>query len=162
MARTDRTEVELQGDRGIRLERIFACAPEVLWDTMTDPALIPEWWGPAHHAPTVVEMDVRPGGRWRFELHAHDNVFGFGGEYQAVERPALLRQTFVFDPFPDAGSVEEATLQALPDGTTLFQVDITHPTPEGRDQQVAGGMVEGMQETHRRLAALVATRASAK
>ena len=156
MARTDVTEVELVGDRAARLERIFECTPEVLWDVMTDPALIPEWWGPAHHAPAVIEMDVRVGGRWRFELHAHDNVFGFGGEYLAVERPTLLRQTFVFDPFPDHGSTEEATLTVLPDGTTLLQVLIEHPTPEGRDAQLNSGMVEGMQETHRRLAALVA------
>jgi len=40
-------------------------------------------------------------------------------------------------------------------------VDITHPTPEGRDAQLAGGMAEGMQETHRRLEALVIAAGSA-
>lgn len=149
------TDVELIDDRALRLTRIFRCTPEVLWDVMTDPARIPEWWGPAHHAPTVVEMDVHPGGRWRFELHAHENVFGFGGEYLEVARPSLLVQTFVFDPFPDDGTVERATLEAQPDGSTLFQVEVTHRTPEGRTNQLSSGMVEGMQETHRRLAALV-------
>jgi uncharacterized protein YndB with AHSA1/START domain len=156
MPRDDVTEIELIDDCTARLERIFRCTPEVLWDVMTDPARFPEWWGPAHHSPTVVEMDVRVGGRWRFELNAHENVFGFGGEYLEIERPALLVQTFVFDPFPDGGTVERATLEAQPDGSTLFRVDVTHPTPEGRTNQLSSGMLEGMQETHRRLAALVA------
>lgn len=150
-----KTDVTMVGDRGVRLERVFPGPPELVWDVMTDPALIPRWWGPAHHAPQVVEMDVRPGGRWRFEMHAHDTVFGFGGEYLEVQRPARIVQTFVFDPFPDAGAREEATLAVTAEGDTLFTVDITHPTTEGRDAQIAGGMAEGMQETHRRLEALI-------
>jgi uncharacterized protein YndB with AHSA1/START domain len=155
------TTVTTVGDRGVRLVRVFPAPPDVVWDTMTDPSLVPSWWGPAHHAPVVVEMDVRPGGRWRFEMHAHGNVFGFGGEYLEVERPGRLVQTFVFDPFPDAGATEVATLALHGDGHTLFTVDITHPTPEGRDAQLAGGMAEGMQETHRRLEALVIAAGSA-
>ncbi len=151
-----RTTVTAVGSTGVRLERVFPGPPELVWDIMTDPALIPRWWGPAHHAPVVVAMDVRPGGRWRLEMHAHDTVFGFGGEYLEVERPGCLVQTFVFDPFPDAGATERATLTAHGDGETLLVVDITHPTAEGRDAQLAGGMAEGMQETHRRLTALIA------
>ena len=59
MPRDDVTEIQLIDDCTARLERIFRCTPEVLWDVMTDPARIPEWWGPAHHSPTVIEMDVR-------------------------------------------------------------------------------------------------------
>jgi len=160
MLSDNHTEVTLVGDRAARLERLFPCSPEVLWDVMTDPALIPQWWGPEHHAPTVVEMDVRSGGRWRFELHAHDNVFGFGGEYLAIDRPNVLRQTFVFDPFPNAGTIEETTLTAQPDGTTLLAIDVAHRTAEGLQAQISSGMVEGMQETHRRLSTLVAARAT--
>ncbi len=160
MTHDERTDVTPQGDRAVRLQRVFAAPPEVLWDVVTDATLIPRWWGPAHHAPRVVEMDVRPGGRWRFEMDAHGTVFGFGGEYLHVERPGLLVQTFVFDPYPDAGAREEMRLAAHGDGHALLTVDIIHPTPEGRDAQLAGGMAEGMQETHRRLAALVAERMS--
>ena len=156
MTDRERTSITRVGDRDARLERLFRCTPEVLWDVMTDPARIPEWWGPAHHHPRVVEMDVRVGGRWRFELLAHDDVFGFGGEYLHVERPLRLRQTSVFDPFPDSGVVEDATLTAQPDGITHLAIALTHPTPEGLTNQISSGMVEGMQETHRRLAALVA------
>jgi uncharacterized protein YndB with AHSA1/START domain len=160
MPGTDRTDVTPQGDHGVRLQRVFAAPPDVVWDAMTDPALIPRWWGPAHHAPCVVEMDLRPGGRWRFEMDAHGTIFGFGGEYLEVERPGRLVQTFVFDPYPDAGAREEITLAPHANGHALLTVDITHPTPEGRDAQLSGGIAEGMQETHRRLAVLVAERMS--
>ena len=160
MPGADRTEVTLNGDRSIRLQRVLPAPPDMVWAVITDPDLIPRWWGPAHHAPQVREMDVRPGGRWRFEMDAHGTVFGFAGEYLEVQPPDRLVQTFVFDPFPDAGTTEEMTLTAGPDGTTVLTVDITHPAAEGRDAQLAGGMAEGMQETHRRLAALVAERMS--
>ena len=155
------TTVTLVGDRALRLERVFPGTPDLVWDVMTDPARIPHWWGPAHHAPMVVEMDVRPGGRWRFEMDAHGTVFGFSGEYIEVRRPHRIVQTFVFDPYPDAGTREEAVLTPHGDGATLLTVDITHPAPEGRDAQLAGGMAEGMQETHRRLAALIVEAGSA-
>jgi uncharacterized protein YndB with AHSA1/START domain len=143
------------GERGITVERVFPGPPETVWGVLTDPALIPEWWGPAHHAPTVVEMDVRPGGRWRFEMHAHDTIFGFGGEYLEVDAPHRIVQTFVFDPFPDAATVEALVLEDLGDGSTRLWVEITHPSAEGRDQQLAGGMAQGLRATHDRLHALV-------
>jgi len=151
------TSVALVGDRALRVERVFDAAPGRVWAVMTDPALIPRWWGPAHHDPTVVEMDVRPGGRWRFELAGGNGaVFGFSGEYLEVEAPHRLVQTFVFDSFPDAGTTESLELEDAGGGCTLLRVDIVHPTPEGRDQQLASGMQQGVRATHDRLQALIA------
>ena len=151
------TSVASVGDRALRVERVFDGTPGRVWAVMTDPALIPQWWGPAHYDPSVVEMDVRPGGRWRFELAGGNGaVFGFSGEYLEVEAPHRLVQTFVFDPFPDAGTTESLVLEDPGGGRTLLRVDIVHPTPEGRDQQLASGMEQGMRVTHDRLQALVA------
>ena len=46
----------------------------------TDPTLIPDWWGPT----TVVDqMDVRPGGSWRFVTHSSDgSENAFRGTYR--------------------------------------------------------------------------------
>jgi uncharacterized protein YndB with AHSA1/START domain len=151
------TSVARVGDRALRVERVFDGTPERVWEVMTDPALIPQWWGPAHHDPTVVEMDVCPGGRWRVELTGgNGTVFGFSGEYLEVVAPHRLVQTFVFDPFPDAGTTESLVLEDTGGGCTVLRVDIMHPTPEGRDQQLASGMEQGMRATHDRLQALVA------
>jgi len=153
---TTLTEV---GDCALRLERTFEATPAELWAALTDPAGIPEWWGPAHHHPRVVEMDVRTGGAWRFELAGGNGaVFGFSGRYLRVDAPVHLQQTFVFDPFPDAAVTESFRLDDLGDGRTLLVVDVVHPSAEGRDAQVMNGIEAGTSEAHNRLQSVVAAR----
>ncbi len=47
----------------IRVERVFDAPRSHVFSVWTNPELIPEWWG---DGTVVEEMDVRPGGRWRF------------------------------------------------------------------------------------------------
>src|SRR5260370_16922613 len=47
------------------MERIFDVPRELVWAALTSPEHIPHWWGPRGSTATVVEMDVRPAGRWR-------------------------------------------------------------------------------------------------
>ena len=71
----------------IRVERVFDAPPEHVYSIWTDPELIPGWWG---DGTVVEEMDVRPGGRWRFRT-----AFGVvEGEFREVEAPTRLVQTF--------------------------------------------------------------------
>lgn len=35
---------------------------------------VAEWWGPNGFTTTIHEMDVRPGGVWRFTMHGPDGV----------------------------------------------------------------------------------------
>ena len=87
-------DVTTPTDREIHIERVFA--------VYTDPKLIPEWWGPRGTTAVVDEMDVRPGGRWRFiirvvvVLHGWrrwDRAFGTCTENHAVERAGIIRRT---------------------------------------------------------------------
>ncbi|MEA2632614.1 MAG: hypothetical protein QOE66_2833, partial [Chloroflexota bacterium] len=78
----------------LTFERTFDAPRELVWKAMTDPAQVPNWWGPKNTTTTVVEMDVRPGGRWRFINHttAGEDV-PFKGEYLEVLPPERLVQT---------------------------------------------------------------------
>jgi len=81
------TTVTTPNEIEIRVERVFDAPREHVFSVWTDPQLIPEWWG---DGTTVEEMDVRPGGRWRFNT-------GYGvveGEFQEVDPPERLVQTF--------------------------------------------------------------------
>jgi uncharacterized protein YndB with AHSA1/START domain len=49
----------------LTFERTFDAPRDLVWRAFTDPELIPRWWGKHGTTTTVVEMDVRPGGRWR-------------------------------------------------------------------------------------------------
>jgi uncharacterized protein YndB with AHSA1/START domain len=81
------TVVTTPNELEIRIERVFDAPRDHVFSIWTDPALIPEWWG---DATVVEEMDVRPGGRWRFRT-----AFGVvEGEFREVEPPARLVQTF--------------------------------------------------------------------
>ncbi len=65
----------------IRVERIFEAPRTHVFSVWTDPQLIPEWWG---DGTVVEEMDVRPGGTYRFRT-----AFGVvEGELREVERPS--------------------------------------------------------------------------
>ena len=37
--------------------------PAQVWQLWADPRLLERWWGPPSHPATVVEHDLRPGGR---------------------------------------------------------------------------------------------------
>jgi len=82
-------------DREIVLSRVFDAPRELVFKAWTDSRHVAEWWGPNGFTTTVHEMDVRPGGVWRFVMHSPDGVdFDNAREYHAVE---MGHQTF--DPF---------------------------------------------------------------
>src|SRR5437879_5463961 len=90
------TKVSLPSDTEILITREFDAPRDLVFKAMTDPNLIPRWWGPRNQTTTVDKMDVRPGGRWRFVMGAPDGTTsGFRGEYREVvapERRLGLRQ----------------------------------------------------------------------
>lgn len=81
------TTVTTPNELEIRIERIFDAPRAHVYSVWTDPQLIPEWWG---EGTVVEEMDVRPGGTYRFRTN-HGLV---EGEYREVEKPERLVQTF--------------------------------------------------------------------
>ena len=52
-------------DSDLRIERLFDAPRALVYEAWTNPALLSQWWGPAHYPATHLDMDVRPGGRWR-------------------------------------------------------------------------------------------------
>jgi uncharacterized protein YndB with AHSA1/START domain len=61
-------------ERGTWLERVLEAPRELVWTVWTDPQHVAQWWGPTGFTNTVAEMDVRPGGVWRFVMHGPDGV----------------------------------------------------------------------------------------
>jgi uncharacterized protein YndB with AHSA1/START domain len=61
-------------DREIIITRVLDAPRELVFNAWTDPKHIAQWWGPRGFTNTVSEMDVRPGGVWRFVMHGPDGV----------------------------------------------------------------------------------------
>jgi uncharacterized protein YndB with AHSA1/START domain len=146
-------------DREIHVERVFDAPRDAVFAAYTDPQLIPEWWGP-HGTTTVVDqMDVRPGGSWRFVIrNADGSETGFRGTYREVVPSERIVQTFEWEGMPGHVSVETAVFEDLGGRTKVTGTSLFHTTEE-RDGMLASGMERGMNETFARLDELLARQA---
>ena len=144
-------------DREIHVERMFEAPRDRVFAAFTDPKLIPEWWGPT----TVVDqMDVRPGGSWRFVFHNADgSESAFRGTYREVIPPERIVQTFEWEGMPGHVHVETATFEDLGE-RTKFTTSLLFYTTEERDGLLAHGGERGANESYARLDALLARLAS--
>ncbi len=144
-------------DREIHIERVFEAPRDRVFATFTDPKLIPEWWGPT----TIVDqMDVRPGGSWRFVGHKADgSETAFRGTYREVTPPERIVQTFEWEGMPGHVHVETVVFEDLGDRTKLTTTLLFNTTEE-RDGLLAHGGERGMNETYARLDELLARLAS--
>jgi uncharacterized protein YndB with AHSA1/START domain len=145
-------KVTTPSDREIHTERVFDAPRERVFAVYTDPELIPEWWGPRGTTATVEEMDVRPGGRWRFLIRNSDGseVPAMHGTYREVTPPERLVQTFEWEGMPGHVSVDTVTFEDLGDRTRVVTDSIFHTTEE-RDGMLESGMEHGLGETYDRL-----------
>ena len=122
------TTVTKPNELEIRVERVFDAPRDHVFSVWTDPELIPGWWG---ENTVVEEMDVRPGGVWRFNT-------GFGvveGEYREVDPPARLVQTF-------QNHLQTLEFEDLGEQTKLTQT-MRFATTEERDTTMNYGVEEG-------------------
>jgi uncharacterized protein YndB with AHSA1/START domain len=58
----------------LHITRIFNAPRELVFKAWTDPEHLPKWWGPKGFTNTVQEIDIRPGGVWRYVMHGPDGV----------------------------------------------------------------------------------------
>ncbi|HYH31924.1 MAG TPA: SRPBCC domain-containing protein [Pseudonocardia sp.] len=73
----------------VTVVRTIAAAPERLYAAWTEPEQMRRWFA------TVVDADVRVGGRYRIELHEEDgSVNAFTGEYLELIPPERVAFTF--------------------------------------------------------------------
>jgi uncharacterized protein YndB with AHSA1/START domain len=140
-------------DHEIHVERVFDAPRDLVFAAFTDPKLIPEWWG----STTIVDqMDVRPGGSWRFVgTNPDDSESAFRGEFREVVPPERIVQTFEWEGMPGHVHVQTATFEDLGDRTKLTTT-LVFDTPEDRDRLLQHGMESGMNETYARLDQLLA------
>jgi len=122
------TTVTTPNELEIRVERIFDAPRAHVYSVWTDPELIPEWWG---HNTVVEEMDVRPGGNYRFRT-AHGVI---EGEFREVEPPARLVQTF-------QNHLQTLEFEDLGDRTKLVQT-MRFETLEQRNMTMQYGVEKG-------------------
>jgi uncharacterized protein (TIGR03086 family) len=149
--------VTLPSDTEILITRSFEAPRALVWEALTTPWHLLRWWGPDWHPLVRCEIDLRPGGSWRYITRGADgDELGWHGVYRTVVAPELIESTEVFEGFPDAESFNTMTL-AEADGVTTLQTLVRHSCQENRDGHVQAGMEAGMQQTFDRLDELLLT-----
>ncbi|WP_354701166.1 hypothetical protein DSM112329_01473 [Paraconexibacter sp. AEG42_29] len=144
---TDRpTTVTAQGDREILITREFAAPPELVFRAWTTPELVERWWGARRGAVTLVEIDLRVGGAWRFVMTAEGGFeVGFHGEYREIVPGERLVSTEVYEGMPDGEAVNTMDLTPTAAGT-MMTVLVEHSCREHRDGHLASGMEDGIRD----------------
>ena len=135
------TVVTTPNEFEIRVERVFAAPRAHVYRVWTDPQLIPEWWG---QGTVVEEMDLRPGGRYRFRTT--NGVVE--GEFREVQPPERLVQTF-------QNHVQTLVFEDLGEQTKLTQT-MRFDTLEQRDTTMRYGVTAGARSGHERVDTLLA------
>lgn len=154
---TETTTIYSEGG-DLTYERTFDAPRELVWKAHTDPQLIPRWWGQRGSTTTVAEMDVRPGGKWRYVSSAPDrDDIAFYGEYLDVTPPERIKWTFMFDVegVGPMGGPETLTFQDV-GGKTLMRAVSHMGSAEVIEEALATGMTAGAIETWDRLDELLA------
>jgi uncharacterized protein YndB with AHSA1/START domain len=151
-ANSDTFTVTTPSEREIRMTRLFNAPRHLVWEAMSKPEHIKRWWGclGEGYSVPVCEVDLRPGGKWRFVNRHAKGEAEFYGEYREIVPPERVVFTEIFAPFPDAGSLVTAVLTEENDKTRLT-VTAQYPSLEVRDLVIGTGMAKGAAASYDRL-----------
>ena len=149
---SDTFTVTTPSDREIRMSRLFDAPRHLVFEAMSKPEHIREWWGRLGdgYSVPVCEVDLRPGGRWRFvNRHPHGEA-AFHGVYREITPPERIVFTEIFEEFPDSESVVTAVLTEEK-GKTRLTATVIYPSRDVRDAVVNSGMAKGAAISYDRL-----------
>ena len=156
-ANRDSFQVTTPSDEEIRLTRLFDAPRSLVFEVMTKPEHVKMWWGRLGegYSVPVCEIDLRPGGAWRFVNRHPKGEAAFYGEYREITPPSRVVFTEIFEQYPDSVSVVTAELSDE-NGKTRFTATVRYPSRDVRDMVVASGMAQGAGISYDRLEDLVA------
>ena len=146
-------KVTTPSDREIRITRVFDAPRALVFEAMTRPEHIRQWWGnlDSGYSVPVCEVDLRVGGAWRFVNRTpKGQLVAFRGVYREIAPPDRLVYTEIFEDYPDTESVVTTELTEEK-GMTLVTLTSEYPTLEVRDMVLSTGMERGAAISYDRL-----------
>ena len=155
-------KVTTPSDREITLTRLFDAPRELVFDAMTKPEHVRRWWGNLddRYSMSVCEIDLRPGGAWRWVGRGPGGEYAFSGVYHEILRPGRLVYTEIFEPHFDAGSLVTQVLTEE-GGKTRLTVTAEYSSLAVRDFVLGTGMERGAAISYDRLEEVAASLAEA-
>jgi uncharacterized protein YndB with AHSA1/START domain len=143
-------------DREIFITREFNAPRELVWEAMTNPKHVVNWWGPRGFTTMIETMDFRVGGVWKHVMRGPD-----GAKYpnKSIFKEIVKPERIVYS---HGGGREEGgrgahfistwTFEALTMNKTRVTMRGVFPSAADRDYVVKEfGAIEGGQQTLERL-----------
>jgi uncharacterized protein YndB with AHSA1/START domain len=97
----------------LALDRHFDASPEFVFGLWSHPSLLATWWGPEGHHLTTCEVDLRPGGNWRFNMERDGQPHWIHGTYHEI----IPDQRLLFSShFPEFNVHSTISLRFTPEG----------------------------------------------
>jgi uncharacterized protein YndB with AHSA1/START domain len=144
-------------DLEIVMSRVVDAPRTLVFDAHTNPEHLPNWMtGPEGWSMPVCEIDLRPGGAWRFVWRQSDgSEMEMQGEYREVSPPDRVVSTESW------GGTWPETLNTVvlteEDGKTRITQTILYPSKEARDTALGTGMKDGVTLSYNRLSEYLRT-----
>jgi uncharacterized protein YndB with AHSA1/START domain len=156
IATSESFKVTTPSDHEIRMTRLFNAPRQLVFDAMTKPEHVKQWWGRLGegYSVPVCEIDLRVGGAWRWVNRHPKGEVAFHGEYREITPPSRVVFTEIFEQFPDTVSV--VTYEFSEEGgKTRLTTTVWYPSIEVRDMVLGSGMARGAGISYDRLEDLV-------
>jgi len=139
------------------ITREFDAPVATLFRAHADPELFAQWIGPEGLDNTITHWDFRSGGGYRFEQKdPSGDVFAFRGVFHTVRENELIIQTFEFEAWPDAVSLDAIRFEDLGGERSRLVDHSVFPTKEVLDDMLRTGMTDGMEQGYAKLDRLLA------
>jgi len=151
---------EPEAERELILTREFDAPRALVWRAWTEPQHLPNWWGPRDFMITTLAIDIRPGGMWRYLMHAPD---GTDYDNRITFREFVPPERIVYEHSADKDDDPEQFLVTVTFSEqgekTRLTMRMVFPTVAQREANQAFGAVEIGYQTLAHLAAHLATMA---
>jgi uncharacterized protein YndB with AHSA1/START domain len=152
VANSSTFKVTTPSDREIVMTRLFDAPRHLVFEAMTRPEHVRKWWGNLgdQYSMTVCDIDLRPGGAWRFVGKHPGGDVAFRGVYREIVPPDRLVFTEIYEPYPDAESVI-TSIFTEEDGKTRLTSTCLYPSLDVRNMVIQSGMERGAAISYDRL-----------
>jgi uncharacterized protein YndB with AHSA1/START domain len=157
MLSTKTLTVETVGDCELLFTRDFDAPRALVFEALTRPALLQRWMlGPGGWTMPVCEVDLKPGGKFRFVWRKDGVDMGLSGTFLEIVPPERIVHTEIFDEDWTGGEALVTTTLREANGRTTLSVTVRYASTAARESALETGMIDGMSGTYDRLAELIA------
>ncbi|HEX9756356.1 MAG TPA: SRPBCC domain-containing protein [Nitrospiria bacterium] len=92
----------------LQLKRTFSASREKVFKAWTDPEMLKEWFGPEEVQTVLAEVDLKIGGKYRFEMKLPDGkIVSHQGAFREIKFPERLVYSWILEGQSCKGSEDE-------------------------------------------------------